>query len=212
MSDCLFDLDFSPRFTSLQNVRTKRFDGCREAICRARHCKDRFRRSCLSQRHTSHTFLEKQHRHITSHTDDKRQERMQHLQHPRVHCTISWQACALQSDVCCRPRVQVCTSSLFHHLQKKHAQTHANTLHCTAPTLRHSTRTGQTLTHLTFSRAQSARWSPTRRFAPAHSAPHSRERERFTCGTGHMTQSERREEDAGERGPWVQRSGALAGL
>lgn len=69
-----------------------------------------------------------------------------------------------------------------HHLSftifKKHAQTHANTLHCTAPTLRHSTRTGQTLTHLTFSRAQSAKWSPTRRFAPAHSAPHSRERER----------------------------------
>ena len=79
-------------------------------------------RVCHKNTHLTQ-FLEKQHRHITSHTDDKRQERMQHLQHPRVHCTLSRQTGALQGDVCCRPRVQVCTSSLFHHLQKTRTNT-----------------------------------------------------------------------------------------
>lgn len=103
----------------------------------------------------------------TQHTDDNGQERLQHLQHPRVHCTVPWQARALQDDLRGWSRLQVCVpSEQTHHTRTISCGINTTFLHHTARTLRHSTRTGPTQILWIFSRVQSAKLSQTRRFSP----------------------------------------------
>ena len=144
----------------------------------------------------------------TQHTDDNGQERLQHLQHPRVHCTVPWQARALQDDLRGWSRLQVCVpSEQTHHTRTISCGINTIFRHHTARTLHHSTRTGPTQILWIFSRVQSAKSSQTRRFAPT-----TPNRNIVPCLTCVRTQSEWGDKNAGKRGPWVQRAGALARL